>query len=103
MEASCRRERLIGTMMGAVHLLPGLTSSDISSRGDYDPQKHAVMTLDELEQWLALQIVGRYHADIHRAFRLPPNAAWQDAVACRALRHRSRLGLLVIDLGAREL
>nr|WP_246765143.1 transposase family protein [Ensifer sp. PDNC004] len=76
-------ERLIGTMMGAVHLLPGSTSSDISGRGHYDPQKHAVMTLDELEQWLALQIVGRYHADIHRTLRLPPNVAWQDAVAAR--------------------
>ncbi|WP_315860726.1 transposase family protein [Rhizobium leguminosarum] len=42
-------ERLIGTMMGAVHLLPGSTSSDIGSRGDYDAQRHAVMTLDELE------------------------------------------------------
>jgi putative transposase len=58
-------ERLIGTMMGAVHFLPGSTSSDIDSRGDYDPQKHAVMTFDELERWLALEIVGRYHADIH--------------------------------------
>ncbi|MBX4963355.1 Mu transposase C-terminal domain-containing protein [Rhizobium binae] len=76
-------ERLIGTMMGAVHLLPGSTSSDIGSRGDYDAQRHAVMTLDELEQWLALQIVGRYHADVHRALRLPPNTAWRDAVAAR--------------------
>ncbi|AHK46599.1 hypothetical protein OV14_b1057 (plasmid) [Ensifer adhaerens OV14] len=76
-------ERLIGTMMGAVHLLPGSTSSNIGSRGDYDPQRHAVMTLDELERWLALQIVGRYHADIHRALRLPPNTAWQDTVAAR--------------------
>ncbi|MBB5577848.1 MULTISPECIES: Mu transposase C-terminal domain-containing protein [Rhizobium] len=81
-------ERLIGTMMGAVHLLPGSTSSDIGSRGDYDPQRHAIMTLDELEQWLALQIVGRYHANIHRALRLPPNTAWQDAVAARPLPRR---------------
>lgn len=53
-------ERLIGTMMGAVHLLPGTTSSNIAERGSYDPQKHAAMTLDELERWLALEIVGRY-------------------------------------------
>ncbi|MHC2296121.1 DNA-binding domain-containing protein [Rhizobium mongolense] len=38
-------ERLIGTMMGAVHLLPGTTSSDVSSRGAYDPQKHAVSSM----------------------------------------------------------
>ena len=41
------------------------------------------MTLDELERWLALQIVGRYHAQVHRGLHVPPIAAWQDAVACR--------------------
>jgi putative transposase len=76
-------ERLIGTMMGAVHFLPGSTSSDIGSRGDYDPQKHAVMTFDELERWLTLEIVGRYHADIHRALKIPPRLAWEDAVPSR--------------------
>ncbi len=76
-------ERLIGTMMGAVHFLPGSTSSDISARGDYDPQKHAVMTFDELERWLTLEIVGRYHADVHRALKIPPRLAWEDAVLSR--------------------
>ncbi|MGX5850868.1 Mu transposase C-terminal domain-containing protein [Mesorhizobium sp. PL10] len=76
-------ERLIGTMMGAVHLLPGTTSSNIAARGSYDPQKHAAMTLDELEEWLALQIVGRYHAEIHSSLQLPPASAWEDAVAAR--------------------
>jgi putative transposase len=76
-------ERLIGTMMGAVHLLPGTTSSNVAARGAYDPQKHAAMTLDELERWLALEIVGRYHAEAHRALQLPPLTAWNDAVAAR--------------------
>ncbi|XUY29992.1 Mu transposase C-terminal domain-containing protein (plasmid) [Agrobacterium sp. rho-8.1] len=76
-------ERLIGTMMGAVHFLPGSTSSDIGSRSDYDPQKHAVMTFDELERWLTLEIVGRYHADIHRTLKIPPRLAWEDAVLAR--------------------
>ncbi|MBY3211785.1 Mu transposase C-terminal domain-containing protein [Rhizobium laguerreae] len=81
-------ERLIGTMMGAVHFLPGSTSSDVASRGNYDPQKHAVMTFDELERWLTLEIVGRYHADIHRALRIPPRLAWEDAVLARHERLR---------------
>ncbi|NTJ45005.1 DDE-type integrase/transposase/recombinase [Agrobacterium larrymoorei] len=76
-------ERLIGTMMGAVHFLPGSTSSDIGSRGDYDPPKHAVMTFVELERWLTLEIVGRYHADIHRALKIPPRLAWEDSVLAR--------------------
>ena len=54
-------ERLIGTMMGEVHLLPGTTFSDIIERGAYDPERHATMTLKELDHWLAIQIVGRYH------------------------------------------
>ncbi|MER9606478.1 transposase family protein [Mesorhizobium sp. M0243] len=77
-------ERLIGTMMGAVHLLPGTTSSDIAARGSYDPQKHAAMTLDELERWLALEIVGRYHAEIHASLQLPPITMWKDVVAARS-------------------
>jgi putative transposase len=76
-------ERLIGTVMGAIHLLPGTTFSNIAGRGAYNPEQHAVMTLDELERWLALQIVGRYHAQVHRGLHVPPIAAWQDAVACR--------------------
>ncbi len=76
-------ERLIGTMMGAVHLLPGTTFSNIADRGAYDPEKHAAMTLDELERWLALQIVGRYHAEVHGTLLLPPITAWSDAVAAR--------------------
>lgn len=47
-------ERLIGTMMGAVHLLPGTTFSNIQDRGDYDSAVHATMTLDELERWVTL-------------------------------------------------
>lgn len=76
-------ERLIGTMMGAVHLLPGTTFSNIDEKGDYDPEKTAVMTLPELETWLAIQIVGVYHASIHSALQLPPMTAWEDAVARR--------------------
>lgn len=75
-------ERLIGTMMGAVHLLPGTTFSDIDERGDYDSAANAAMTLDELERWMALEIT-RYHNDRHGALGIPPLAAWHDAVARR--------------------
>ena len=64
-------ERLIGTMMGAVHLLPGTTFSDIEARGDYNSVAKAAMTLDELEEWLVLEVL-RYHADRHAALGVPP-------------------------------
>lgn len=74
-------ERLIGTMMGAVHMLPGTTFSTVAERGDYDPERHATMTLDELERWLALEIAGPYHNAVHGGLHIPPSAAWQDAVS----------------------
>lgn len=76
-------ERLIGTMMGAVHMLPGSTSSNVADRGSYDSEKHAAMTLDELERWLTLEITGRYHADLHRSLGVPPRLAWDDGLADR--------------------
>lgn len=69
-------ERLIGTMMGAVHLLPGSHFSNIFERGDLDAEAEAVMTLAELETWLALEITGSYHARIHSALETTPSAAW---------------------------
>ena len=79
-------ERLIGTMMGAVHLLPGSHFSSIRERGDLDPESQAVMTLRELETYFALEIVGAYHARIHRALEAPPVAAWQARIGEVAVR-----------------
>ena len=73
-------ERLIGTMMGKVHLLPGTTFSNVQAKGDLDPEKYAAMTLDELERWLAHAITGVYHRDKHRALDMPPMAAWERGI-----------------------
>lgn len=73
-------ERLIGTTMGAVHLLPGTTFSNIQEKGSYDSAKEATMTMAELERWLALEILGRYHLSVHSALRIPPQAAWQKGI-----------------------
>ncbi|MEO1974518.1 MAG: transposase, partial [Paracoccaceae bacterium] len=69
-------ERLIGTMMGAIHLLPGSHFSNIFERGDLDAEAEAVMTLGELETWLALEITGSYHARVHSVMETTPSAAW---------------------------
>lgn len=70
-------ERLIGTMMGAVHLLPGTTFSNVGEKGSYDSEQQAMLTLTELERWLTLQIAGVYHLSIHSALGTTPMAAWQ--------------------------
>jgi putative transposase len=74
-------ERLIGTMMGAVHLLPGTTFSNPTEKKSYDSEARAVLTLPELERWLALQIAGVYHLTVHSALGKTPVAAWQEGVA----------------------
>lgn len=73
-------ERLIGTMMGKVHLLPGTTFSDLRVKGDLDPEKTAAMTLDELQRWLVHAIAGEYHNAVHGALQVPPLAAWQSGI-----------------------
>ena len=74
-------ERLIGTMMGKVHLLPGTTFSNVSDKGDYDSEKHAAVTLDELERWLVHAITGVYHREVHRALGTTPLAAWERGIS----------------------
>jgi putative transposase len=43
-------ERLIGTIMGRVHLLPGSTGSNPQDKGHYPAQAQARLTMAELEQ-----------------------------------------------------
>ena len=74
-------ERLIGTMMGELHLLPGTTFSSIKERGDYKSASQASLTMRELERWLTLQIVQVYHQRVHRSIGVPPLAAWTKGTA----------------------
>lgn len=71
-------ERLIGTQMGRLHLLPGTTFSNEQEVGDYDSKRHAALTLRELERYIALDIVGSYHQSIHSSLGRPPIAVWRE-------------------------
>ncbi len=79
-------ERLIGTQMGAIHLLPGTTQSNPSQRGEYDSAKHSSLTLRELERFIALEITGNYHQTIHASLRRPPIAVWGEHEGATPLR-----------------
>ncbi|MEP9389907.1 Mu transposase C-terminal domain-containing protein [Mesorhizobium sp. KR9-304] len=70
-------ERLIGTLMGLIHDLPGTTFSNPAERGTYDSDAAAVLTLSELEHWLALAITGRYHHEVHEGIMEPPLVRWK--------------------------
>lgn len=71
-------ERLIGTQMGKLHLLPGTTFSNPQELGEYDSKRHSALTLRELERYIALDIVGTYHQSIHSSLGRPPIAVWRE-------------------------
>jgi putative transposase len=68
-------ERLIGTLMGRVHLLPGSTDASPHRCGGYDSEREARLTLPEFCEWLSLEIAGRYHHTMHRMLGTTPAAA----------------------------
>jgi putative transposase len=78
-------ERVIGTLMGLVHVLPGTTFSNVGQRGTYDSDKAACLTLEELERWLAVAIAKYYHLRPHAGLdgQLPLRR-WQDGVVAFA-------------------
>lgn len=74
-------ERLIGTMMGLVHdELPGTTFSTTAQRGSYDSDGRAVLTVAELQRWLALA-VAVYHGQVHDTLGRTPAGVWGQLVA----------------------
>ena len=77
-------ERLMGTLMGRVHALPGTTFSNIREKGDSNPQAAAVLTWRELEKAFALDVLGPYHMEVHSTLGIPPLAAWSERLARRA-------------------
>lgn len=77
-------ERLIGSTMGEVHLLPGTTFSSAAERGVYQSEREAAMTLAELDLWLTRQIAVVYHGRVHRGIERTPLGLWREAVASGA-------------------
>jgi putative transposase len=73
-------ERLIATMMRMVHdELPGTTFSNTAQRGRYDSDGTAVLSLTELQRWLALAVVC-YHGQVHDGLGRTPAGVWAELV-----------------------
>ena len=62
-------ERLIGTIMGRVHLLPGTTGSNPLDRGAYPAESESALTMQELEA-----VEGRSLGRLNRARVVRPPA-----------------------------
>lgn len=65
-------ERLIGTFMKKMKILPGATFSNVNEKGDYDSEGKAVMTLAEVEKWFATLVTGSYHKKKHSSLHMSP-------------------------------
>ena len=66
-------ERLMGTIMGEVHLLPGTTFSNTQERGEYNSEEKSTLSFADFEKWLVLQIII-YNNRIHRAISSSPQS-----------------------------
>jgi len=73
-------ERLMGTFSKDVHALPGTTFSNIKERGEYNPDAHAVMTLREIEEWLATYITDVYHQRLHSELGMSPLKKYEEGI-----------------------
>ncbi|MEN5301054.1 Mu transposase C-terminal domain-containing protein [Pseudomonas sp. TWI628] len=74
-------ERLIGTLMGKVHMLPGTTYSNVLTKADYDSAKESALTYQQLCKWFADQ-VAIYHGRAHEGLgRRSPSEVWDEEVA----------------------
>jgi len=71
--------------MRRIHGLPGTTMSNPAQRGKYASEAKASMTMAELEKWMALEIAGRYHQQVHRGLHAIPAQVWD-----RIIKHKPR-------------
>jgi len=58
------------------HLVPGTSFSKYYERGDYDPQEHAVLTLDEFQELLEKWLIDVYAKTVHGTLGTTPLEKW---------------------------
>lgn len=80
-------ERVIGSLnRGTAHGYPGTTFSNIFEKGDYDPQKHAVIRLSALKEVIHIWVADHYHQKPHRSLKVPPSCAWANSISLPDIR-----------------
>src|ERR1017187_1364864 len=96
-------ERFLGTMNRAVaHGVPGTTFSSIFERGDYDPLKHAVITLSTLRKVIRMWIADVYHQQVHRSLQTTPAKMWTSSIEPEDIRLPDETTQLDVVMGRVE-
>lgn len=93
-------ERLIGTFMHRMKVLPGATFSNIEEKGDYDSEKESAMTLAELEKWLAVLITGEYHKSIHSTLQMSPEKKFLEGLQGNGKKPGAGINRIIVDEAA---
>jgi putative transposase len=71
-------ERMFGTLnTKLLHQLPGTTFSSVSEKWDYDPKKHALISMSSLERVIHNWIIDVYHRSHHRGIDDVPARRWK--------------------------
>nr|WP_172581704.1 DDE-type integrase/transposase/recombinase [Cupriavidus taiwanensis] len=65
------------------HQLPGTSFARFHQRGDYDPQKHAVLTLAEFKHVFEKWVIDIYAQQIHRTLGVTPYHKWEEGLIRR--------------------
>lgn len=73
-------ERMMGTLAGKIHELPGTTFSSPVDRGNYDSEGRAALTLEELETWLTIHFTKVYHQREHSSLGMSPLEKWKEGI-----------------------
>ena len=73
-------ERIMRTLATEIHKLPGTTFSNPGEKGTYNSEKEAVLTLSELEGYVAEYITGIYHQKVHSGIGVSPILKWKQAI-----------------------
>lgn len=74
-------ERFLGTLnRGTSHGMPGTTFENIFEKGDYDPKKHAVVTLKTFRTVVMMWVSNYYHQRTHRSLHTSPAVMWDSSI-----------------------
>jgi putative transposase len=63
-----------------LHELPGTTFSSILDKKDYDPTKHALISLDAILELTHIWIIDVYHQSLHRGITDIPVRRWKEGI-----------------------
>ena len=93
-------ERWFGTInRDLAHKTPGTTFSNIFERGDYDPAKHALVTLSTLNTMVRKWICDVYHQRPHTALQMSPDQRWKTSISPTNIRVPADVAELDLVMG----